>query len=114
MLMAALPARHLLEPSGPLERRDRFRFPEVVERAKRIQFQLGLPDAVLFNVPSAIEVMFYSPYTAYERMPTDQEVKALVARGLPVVIYQGVYRPVAIPGDWPVIVLSDANSRTRQ
>lgn len=112
VLMAALPARHLLEPTGPLERRDRF--PEVVERAKRIQLQLGLPDAVLFNVPSAIEVMFYSPYTAYERMPTDQEVKALVARGLPVVIYQDVYRPVAIPGDWPVIVLSDDNSRTRQ
>ena len=49
--MAALPTRHLLEPTGPLERRDRF--PEEVERAKRLELQLGLPDAVLFNVPSA-------------------------------------------------------------
>ena len=80
----AAPAR----ANGPSGRRDRF--PEEVERAKRIQLQLQLPDAVLFNVPSALEVMFYhrtQPTSACRRTRKSKPRRA----GLPVVIYQGVH-----------------------
>jgi hypothetical protein len=38
--------------------------------------------------------MFYSPYTAYRQMPTDDQVRALTAQGRPVVIYDpaGTFR----------------------
>jgi hypothetical protein len=41
-------------------------------------------------------------------MPTESEVRDIVARGRPVVIYQPSGRPVAVPRGWPVIELPDA------
>jgi hypothetical protein len=47
---------------------------------------IRLPDAVIFNMPMPIEAMFYSPYTAYRQMPTDDQGRALSAQGRPVLI----------------------------
>jgi hypothetical protein len=59
ILLAVLPARLLLEPTGAFERRDRN--PVTSREAMELEQALGLPDAVVFNVPHAFEMMFYSP-----------------------------------------------------
>lgn len=80
-----LTGRYLLEPRGPLANRDGS--PAFARDLERLANRLGLPDAVLFNVPRPIDAMFYSGYTAYERMPTKAEVRDIVASGRPLVIY---------------------------
>jgi 4-amino-4-deoxy-L-arabinose transferase-like glycosyltransferase len=105
VLLALLPGRYLLEPSGPFERRDRW--PAQTRRFAGLHARLGRDDAVLFNVPDEIQAMFYSPYTAYSRMPTTSEVAALRARRVDVVIYAIGGQPVRVPSGWDVIVLHD-------
>lgn len=105
VLMVLLPGRFLLEPGGPMERRDRS--PTFARELERLDERLGLADAVLFNVPKPIDTMFYTGYTAYERLPTDDEVRDLLELGRPVVIYQRTGAPVAIPRHWRVIELRE-------
>jgi 4-amino-4-deoxy-L-arabinose transferase-like glycosyltransferase len=85
ILLTALPARYLLEPTGSLERRDRN--PAPFRELRTLESRLQLPDAVIFNMPTPIEAMFYSPYTAYRQMPTDDQIRRLTAQGRTVVIY---------------------------
>jgi 4-amino-4-deoxy-L-arabinose transferase-like glycosyltransferase len=66
---ALLPARYLLSPTGPLERRERN--PEWVRDLRALNAAVGPERAVLFNVPTPIEAMFYTPYVAYSEMPSD-------------------------------------------
>ena len=102
-LLALLPARQLLEPTGPLEIRDRF--PSWTREMMGLRERLGVEDAVIFNMPRAIEVMFYSPYVAYTRMPVDDEVRMLKSRGIPVVVFEPSGTSVQVPADWGAIVL---------
>ena len=105
-LLVALPARYLLEPTGAFEHRERN--PEMSRELRTLSQRLGLADAVIFNIPAPIEAMFYSPYTAYNRMPTGEEVRAIRAKGISVVIYEPYGATVEIPSDWPVIRLGAA------
>jgi 4-amino-4-deoxy-L-arabinose transferase len=84
VLLAVLPARYLLEPTGPFERRARHppEFQELRTWAASLK-----EDTVVFNMPMAIEAMFYSPQTVYSAMPTPEQVRDLTARGFHVVIY---------------------------
>jgi hypothetical protein len=84
-LLAVLPARQLLEPSGAFERR--VRNPPEFQELRTLTASLGAANTVIFNMPRAIEAMFYSPYTAYSVMPTPEQVRDLTARGFHVVIY---------------------------
>jgi 4-amino-4-deoxy-L-arabinose transferase-like glycosyltransferase len=102
-LLALLPARQLLEVTGPLEIRDRF--PTWTREMMALRERLGVEDAVIFNMPRAIEVMFYSPYIAYTRMPADDEVRMLRTRGIPIVIYEPAGTTVAVPAAWGALVL---------
>ena len=106
VLLVALPARYLLEPTGSFERRERD--PEASRELRRLSQRLGLADAVIFNIPTPIEAMFYSPYTAYDRMPTAEEVHAIRARGISVVVYEPRDAPIDVPADWPIIRLEAA------
>ena len=102
-----LTGRHLLEPAGPLRKRDRA--PAFAQQLRELRGRISSPDPVIFNVPRPIDAMFYSGYTAYERMPTDGEVRDLVSAGRSVVIYQPEDRRVAIPTGWPVMELPSRN-----
>lgn len=104
-LTVLLTGRFVLEPTGPLEKRERS--PAFARNLERLDDRLGLPDAVLFNMPKPIDAMFYSGYTAYERLPSEAEVRDIVARGRPVVIYQRSGQHFAIPRGWPVIELRE-------
>jgi hypothetical protein len=111
VLLALLPARYLLEPTGSFERRERN--PAAFRELRTLESRLRLrDDAVIFNMPMPIEAMFYSPYTAYRRMPADREVRALAKEGRTVVIYEagGRFSVLAAPeiGDG---VLASVNPR---
>jgi 4-amino-4-deoxy-L-arabinose transferase-like glycosyltransferase len=98
ILLAVLPARLLLEPTGAFERRDRR--PATSREAMELNQTLALPDAVVFNVPHAFEVMFYSRYAAYDRLPRPGEIEKLHERGIPIFIYQPAGKTVDVPVEW--------------
>ena len=105
VLMVLLTGRFLLEPRGPMEKRDRS--PSFARQLERLPERVGLADAVLFNVPKPIDTMFYTRYTAYERMPTESEVNEIRAAGRTVLIYQRNGAPVAVPAHWQVAELHE-------
>jgi len=84
-LMVTLPARYLLEPTGVFERRDRWQ----VQGLRDLERRAGPGEVVVFNVPNPFEVMFYSPYTAYSGLPTEDQLRRLSAAGRRVVILDG-------------------------
>ena len=102
-LVAILPARYLLERTGAFERRDRHA--PATRQLMELDQTLGLTTAVIFNVPRPFELMFYSRYVAYDRMPRPEDVAKLRARAIPIVIYQPFGTTVTPPADWNARVL---------
>jgi 4-amino-4-deoxy-L-arabinose transferase len=86
-LLLVLPARHLLEPTGPLEARDRNPPDSAVLRG--IDARLGRGPAVVFNVSDPVAAMFYSRFPCYGRMPTIEELAAFSKAGVTVGIVAG-------------------------
>jgi len=109
-LLAILPARLLLEKQGPFERRDRW--PASTKQMMTLESELGVPEAVIFNMPQALEAMFYSRYAAYRRMPSLAEVAELHRRSIPIVIFVPAgTAPVRVPDDWHARYLHEATRR---
>lgn len=93
VVLALLPARYLLGPTGPLERRDRD--PVWAQQLRALNLQIGARRAVIFNVPWPVEVMFYTPYGAYEQPASRVQVETLRRRGYAVYTFvDGVAKPV--------------------
>lgn len=106
-LLIVLPARALLEVQGSFERRDRW--PASSRQFMSLDAELGLPDAVIFNVPRAFEAMFYSKYTAYSRMPLPAEVDELRRRAIPIVVFVPAGSPPpTVPAEWNARLLAEA------
>lgn len=91
-VLALLPARYLLGPTGPLEYRERN--PEWARQLRALNQQIGARRAVIFNVPAHIEAMFYTPYVAYDFPATAAHADDLRRRGYDVYVFaDGVARP---------------------
>lgn len=87
LVLAVLPARYLLGPSGPLERRDRN--PIWTQQLRALNQQIGARRAVIFNVPPHVEAMFYTPYIAYDFPPSAAQAAEARRRGYAVYIFEG-------------------------
>ena len=98
-----LPARNLLEPTGPFERRDRF--PASTQQLQALDTALSGPRAVIFNAPKPFELMFYSRHVAYARLPTEDEVRRLRAAGIRLFIFRQPGESLALPETWGAVVL---------
>ena len=105
VLLALSPARPLLAPTGPLERRDRD--PEWTRELRALDERIGLPEAVVFNHPRPVQAMFYSRHDIYGRLPTEDEVRALHAINVPIVIFAPVDAVPNVPAAWRAIILRD-------
>ena len=93
VVLALLPARYLLGPTGPLERRDRN--PLWTQQLRALNQQIGARRAVIFNVPWPVEVMFYTPYGAYDHPATEAQAESLRRRGYAVFTFDdGVAKPM--------------------
>jgi 4-amino-4-deoxy-L-arabinose transferase-like glycosyltransferase len=84
VLLAVLPARHLLEPTGPLEARQE---PQWARDLRRLPTVIGAEPAVVFNVYRSIEAMFYTPYVVYPHLPSADQARALQERGHRVYVF---------------------------
>ena len=92
LVLALLPARYLLGPTGPLEYRERN--PEWARQLRALNQQIGARRAVIFKVPEHIEAMFYTPYVAYDSPATAAQADHLRRRGYDVYVFtDGVARP---------------------
>jgi 4-amino-4-deoxy-L-arabinose transferase len=87
VVLAVLPARYLLGPSGPLEHRDRN--PLWARQLRALNQQIGARRAVIFNVPSNIETMFYTPYIAYDFPASAAQAAEARRRGYAVYVFEG-------------------------
>ena len=86
VLFALLPARDFLNPTGPLE--ERARDSQWATDLRDLNRTIGEKKAVIFNLPTPIEAMFYTPYVAYNYMPSGEQTKMLRSRGYEVYVYQ--------------------------
>jgi hypothetical protein len=83
VLLMALPVRYSL---------DRLKFFQYQERrpawvAEIKQLRNKLPEkAVIFNHARPIEVMFYTDYIAYKRLPSREEISLVKQKGFAVVV----------------------------
>lgn len=101
-LLAVLPARHLLGPTGPLEHRDRN--PKWVRDLRALNEQIGDQQAVVFNIANTVDAMFYTPYIVYEYLPSADQVRELRRRGYRVYLFEDGSAPhVQPPADVTVI-----------
>ena len=107
-LLLALPARLLLEPTGPFERRDRAT--AAARHFRQLHHELGPGEAVVFNVPRHFELTFYSGYAAYDRLPFESEVDLLQRRNVRIVVYQTERNPVAVPEHWRATIVRERTS----
>jgi hypothetical protein len=103
VLGALLPARSLLEPAGPFERRDRF--PASTRQLQELDAMIPGPRAVIFNAPKPFELMFYSRHVAYARFPTDDEVRRLRQSGTRIFIFRQPGETLIVPDEWGAVVL---------
>jgi 4-amino-4-deoxy-L-arabinose transferase-like glycosyltransferase len=91
-VLAVLPGRYLLGPTGPLEYRERN--PEWARQLRALNGQIGTRRAVIFSVPAHIEAMFYTPYVAYDVPATAAQADDLRRRGYEVYVFaNGVVTP---------------------
>ena len=101
-LLAILPARYLLEPTGPLEQRERN--PQWIRDLRRLPARIGVGNAVVFNVEKHIEAMFYTPFVAYPHLPSAAEAQTLQQRGYKVYVFSDGSSPLSeLPRDVTVI-----------
>jgi hypothetical protein len=107
-LLLVLPARYLLDPANVFERQDRW--PAATQRLSKLDAVAIPPNAIIFNMPMALDAMFYSRFIVYPSMPTLAQVRDLQAQGRPVVIYLPDGVP-ATPDDWGVLTLTPAQLR---
>lgn len=77
VLALILPVRSLLEPTGPMERRERH--PPRTYEFRELAQHYAAGRAAVFGVPDPIECMFYSGLACYSRLPTDGDVQRLRA-----------------------------------
>ena len=100
-LLAVLPARYLLEPTGPLEQRERN--PKWVRDLRRLNSRLA-ENAVVFNVEKNIDAMFYTPFVVYPHLPSAAQARTLQQRGYEVYVFSAGSAPLTeLPPDVTVI-----------
>ncbi len=100
----ALAIRYCVERVKPLQSHG----PEYALREKIRELEnlaQTTPQAVIFNLPPALETMFYTDVPAYEKMPTRADIRSLLDRGYRVYVVDDQNVPEDIRTDTRVNLL---------
>ncbi len=92
-----LAVRYSIERIKPFQR-DQQRT-SITESIKKLPCQISDSSMVFFNTPYYVDIMFYTPFTAYERIPVAMEIKELREQGYDIA--------VIMSQDLPQYVLND-------
>jgi 4-amino-4-deoxy-L-arabinose transferase len=103
LLLLLLPARYCIERTKP--HKDYDRNPKWAKELRTLEDKVGSRNSVLFNIDRPIEAMFYSRYTAYSFIPTEEQIKELNEKDYEVVIYDTGSLPDNIQDNKKVIIL---------
>ncbi len=90
-LLPLLPLRYTVERLKIRPSYDRN--PPWVRALRALPAQLGPGPVVLFHLDRPLEAMFYTPYVAYEGVPTPAQARRLVAAGYRVVVLDAATAP---------------------
>jgi 4-amino-4-deoxy-L-arabinose transferase len=74
------------------------RNPPWARALRELPARLGPGPVVLFHLDRPLEAMFYTPYTAYEGVPTPLEARRLAAAGYRVVVLDAAAAPPSLSG----------------
>jgi 4-amino-4-deoxy-L-arabinose transferase-like glycosyltransferase len=94
VLLPLLPLRYTLERLKVRSSYDRN--PPWVRALRALPAALGPGPVVIFHLDQAIEAMFYTPYTAYEEMPTPAQARRLLDSGYRVVVLDAGAAPPSL------------------
>ncbi len=84
VLFLGLPFRYSFERVKPFSDSEEERVAWTT-RLKKLKDRFPVK-TIIFNEPRNIEAMFFTGYTAYNKVPTPEEIKSLIGRGYTVVI----------------------------
>ncbi|HEV3076448.1 MAG TPA: hypothetical protein VHB47_18640, partial [Thermoanaerobaculia bacterium] len=91
VLLPLLPLRYTVERMKIRPSYDRN--PPWVRALRELPAQLGPGPVVLFHLDRPLEAMFYTPYIAYEGVPTPAQAQRLLAAGYRVVVLDAAAAP---------------------
>ena len=91
VLLPLLPLRYTVERMKIRPNYDRN--PPWVRALRALPAQLGPGPVVLFHLDRPLEAMFYTPYIAYEGVPTPAQARHLLAAGYRVVVLDAAAAP---------------------
>ncbi|HEY6321231.1 MAG TPA: glycosyltransferase family 39 protein [Thermoanaerobaculia bacterium] len=91
VLLPLLPLRYTVERMKIRPSYDRT--PPWVRALRELPAQLGPGPVVLFHLDRPLEAMFYTPYIAYEGVPTPAQARHLLAAGYRVVVLDAAAAP---------------------
>ncbi len=96
ILLVGLPLIHTFERLKPLQKRDRN--PAWVREIKSLPGRIPEGKVVLFNMEHYVNVMFYTDFIAYEKIPSAEEVMDAMDQGYTVYIKKTPGVPARIMG----------------
>jgi 4-amino-4-deoxy-L-arabinose transferase-like glycosyltransferase len=102
VLLVGLPVRYSLDRLRVFRPEDRS--PQWVSDIKGLRGTLPLK-TVIFNHDRPIEVMFYTGYTAYAHVPSNEEKAIVLGKGYTLAIMDGPNVPLTLKSDRSVTVL---------
>ncbi len=82
LALPVLPLIHRVRPEEERPERDAY-----TAQLKALPQRLGPAPAALFNDPAFIETMFFTPYLAFDRLPTPDDIARAHAAGFRVVLF---------------------------
>jgi hypothetical protein len=96
ILLPLLPLRYTVERLKIRPSYDRN--PPWVRALRELPARLGPGPVVLFHLDRPLEAMFYTPYTAYEGLPSPLEIRRLTGAGYRVVVLDAAAAPPSLSG----------------
>jgi hypothetical protein len=96
ILLPLLPLRYTVERLKIRPGYDRN--PPWARALRELPARLGPGPVVLFHLDRPLEAMFYTPYTAYEGVPTPLEIRRLASAGYRIVVLDAAAAPPSLSG----------------
>lgn len=80
---------------------------KLFRKIMNLQKMMGHGDVVIFNTNNPIETMFYTPYTAYSCVPTEEQIQTMIKKGYKIGIFSKGKIPSTFKNNKNVFMIDD-------